>query len=62
MKSQRAMSILALVNFGIAIFLLFHRITPVEANSPATILRGRGLEIVDAQGTVRAAIGGNRTA
>jgi hypothetical protein len=56
MKSQHVMSILTLANFGIAIFLLFHHITSVEASSPATILRGRGLEIVDGQGRVRASI------
>ena len=56
MKSQRAMSLLTLANFGIAIFLLLHHIPSVEATSQATILRGSGLEIVDAHGTVRASI------
>jgi hypothetical protein len=56
MKSMRAMSLLTLANFGIAIFLLLHHIQSVEATSQATILRGSGLQIVDAHGTVRASI------
>jgi hypothetical protein len=38
------------------IFLFLHHISAVEASSPATVLRGSGLEIVDAQGKVRASI------
>jgi hypothetical protein len=56
MKCQRLMSALTLVNFGIVIFLSLHHIASVEASSPATVLRGSGLEIVDAQGKVRASI------
>lgn len=56
MKCQRLMSVLTLVNFGIVIFLLLHHSASVEASSPATVLRGGGLEIVDAQGKVRASI------
>jgi hypothetical protein len=56
MKCQRLISVLTLVNFGIVIFLSLHHITSVEASSPATVLRGRSLEIVDAQGKVRASI------
>jgi hypothetical protein len=56
MKNQRFMSVLTLVNFGVVIILFLHHISAVEASSPATILRGSGLEIVDAQGKVRASI------
>lgn len=56
MKCHRLMSVLTLVNFGIVIFLLLHHSASVEASSPATVLRGGGLEIVDAQGKVRASI------
>ena len=56
MKYQRLMSVLTLVNFGIAIFLLLHHSAPVEASSSAPVLRGSKLEIVDAQGKVRASI------
>jgi hypothetical protein len=56
MKNQRALTVLTLVNLGFVIFLLLHQIGPVEASSPASVLRGSGLEIVDAQGKVRASI------
>jgi|SRR5208283_812545 len=56
MKNQRILTVLTLVNLGIVIFLLLNQIRPVEASSPATVLRGSGLEIVDAQGKVRASI------
>jgi hypothetical protein len=56
MNTQRVLTVLTLVNLGIVIFLLLHQIEQVEANSPLTVLRGRGLEIVDAQGKVRASI------
>jgi hypothetical protein len=56
MKYHRLLGVLTLVNFVIVIFLLLHHTAPVEASSPATVLRGSGLEIVDAQGKVRASI------
>ena len=56
MKYQRWMTVLTLVNFGLVIFLALHHIASVEAGSPSTVLRGRSLEIVDAQGKVRASI------
>jgi hypothetical protein len=56
MKIQRILTVLTLVNLGIVIFLLFNHTWTVEADSPATVLRGRGLEIVDVQGRVRASI------
>lgn len=55
MKNPRAATILTLVNLGIVVFLLFQQVRTVEANSPA-VLRGSGLEIVDARGKVRASI------
>ena len=56
MKNQRVLNILTLLNLGILIFVLFHQVGRVEASSPVTVLRGSGLEIVDAQGKVRASI------
>jgi hypothetical protein len=56
MKSQRISAALAFVNLGILIFLLLGRMWPVQASNPAPVLRGRGLEIVDSQGKVRASI------
>ena len=55
MKTQRLLIVLTLVNLGILISLLI-QIRPVQANNAAPILRGRGLEIVDGQGKVRASI------
>jgi hypothetical protein len=56
MKNEHTLTVLTLVNLGFVIFLLLHQIGPVEAGSPASVLRGSGLEIVDAQGKVRASI------
>jgi hypothetical protein len=56
MKNHRLTIALTLVNLGILAFLLLRQIVPVQASSPATILRARGLEIVDDQGRVRASI------
>ena len=56
MKIQRILTVVTLVNLGVVIFLLLNQTRTVEANSPATVLRGRGLEIVDARGKVRASI------
>jgi hypothetical protein len=56
MKNQRVLNILTVLNLGILIFVLFHQVGRVEASSPVTVLRGSGLEIVDAQGKVRASI------
>ena len=56
MKDQRVMIGLTVANLGIMIFMLFHQSGPVAASSPASVLRARGLEIVDDQGRVRASI------
>ena len=56
MNNQRVLTALTLVNLGILVFLLLHQIRQVEASSSATVLRGRGLEIVDAEGKVRSSI------
>ena len=55
MKTQRLLIVLTLVNLGILMSLLIQN-RPVEANNAAPILRGRGLEIVDGRGKVRASI------
>jgi hypothetical protein len=55
MKTQRLLIVLTLVNLGILISLLIQN-RPVDANNAAPILRGRGLEIVDGHGKVRASI------
>jgi hypothetical protein len=56
MKNQRMLTVLTLFNAGVLIFLVLNQIRPVEASSPTSVLRGSGLEIVDAQGKVRASI------
>lgn len=56
MKNQRALTLLTLVNLGVLMYLLFNQIHTVQASGTATVLRGSGLEIVDAQGRVRASI------
>jgi hypothetical protein len=56
MKDERILTLLTLVNLGLLVFLLFHQTRIVEANGALPVLRGTGLEIVDAQGKVRASI------
>jgi len=56
MKDGRILTFLTLVNLGILGFLLFHETRIVEAKGALPVLRGSGLEIVDAQGKVRASI------
>ena len=56
MNNRHILTVLTLVNLGILGFLLVNRAQTVEADSTLPILRGRGLEIVDAQGRVRASI------
>ena len=56
MSNQRVLAVITLLNLGLLIFLLSTQVKTVEANAPATVLRAQGLEIVDAQGKVRASI------
>jgi hypothetical protein len=54
MKLQRSLIVLTLLNLGILVSTL--TMGPAAAQAPAAMLRGRGLEIVDDQGRVRASI------
>ena len=56
MKSQHALWALTLVNVVLLVSLLWRSATPVSAQDGSTVLRGSALEIVDAQGNVRASI------
>jgi hypothetical protein len=56
MVNQRMLNLLTVVNLGILIFLLSNRTRTVEAHDVLPVLRGSGLEIVDAQGKVRASL------
>lgn len=55
MKIQRLLVTLTFVNLALLVFLLAQAHT-VEASNDSGILRGRGLQIVDAEGKVRASI------
>lgn len=55
MKTQRFLVFLTVVNLGILLFQLIHSRT-AEAQNVVPVLRGRGLEIVDDSGRLRASI------
>lgn len=57
MKTQRALAVLTVLNLGVLAFLFTRQAAAVHAGgTDQEVLRGRGLEIVDAQGKVRASI------
>lgn len=56
MKSPSLLTGLTLVNLGMLVFVLIRQVLPVQADSPDQVLRARALEIVDAQGKIRASI------
>jgi hypothetical protein len=55
MKTQRLLVTLTVINLGLTGYLMA-QIGSVSAQEGASMLRGSGLEIVDAQGRVRASI------
>ena len=56
MHKTHLLSALTLVNLGILIFVVSHRAVPVQASGPEQVIRARALEIVDAQGKLRASL------
>ena len=56
MKSQRFLFGLTVVNFALALLGCAQHLRPAIAQTEPPMLRGRGLEIVDDQGRVRASI------
>ncbi len=56
MKNTHALTALTLVNLGILLIALSHYVLPVQASGSEQVVRARALEIVDAQGKVRASI------
>ncbi|HEX6433399.1 MAG TPA: hypothetical protein VFZ87_04130 [Gemmatimonadales bacterium] len=56
MNLQRFLVGVSILNLGLLIFLLMSRTEPALASPQAPVLRGSALEIVDAQGRVRASI------
>jgi hypothetical protein len=57
MKTQRTVVALTVANLGLLLLVLVQQLRPADAQGELPVLRGRALEIVDAQGRVRASIG-----
>jgi hypothetical protein len=56
MKTQRMLVVLTMVNLVLLLVALAERVRPAMAQDQLAMLRGRGLEIVDSRGRVRASI------
>lgn len=56
MRTSRSLIVLTVLNSALVAFLLIQQLRPAFAASEPQVLRGRGLEIVDSQGQVRASI------
>ena len=56
MKTPRTIVALTVVNLALVLFGLVQQMRPAVAQGEPPVLRGRALEIVDAQGRVRASI------
>jgi len=55
MRIQRLLAVLTALNFMLLVLLLA-QLSPVQAGAESSVLRGRGLEIVDDRGRIRASI------
>lgn len=56
MRTSRSVIALTVLNSALLAVLLIQQLRPAFADSTPQMLRGRGLEIVDSQGRVRASI------
>ena len=56
MKNTSALAVLTVVNFGMLMVVLFHHAATVEASGTLQVVRARALEIVDAEGKLRASL------
>ena len=56
MKTNRTIWVLTAINVVLVGFVVLREARPVQADGVAPVLRGQKLEIVDAQGKVRASI------
>src|SRR3954470_23195010 len=56
MKTPRSLVALTLINFILLLLTVGQQLAPAFAQGELPVLRGRALEIVDAQGRVRASI------
>lgn len=56
MKTPRSLIALTATNFALLLLAVAQQVHPASAQAEPSVLRGRALEIVDAQGRVRASI------
>lgn len=56
MKLSKSLAALTIANLGLLLLLVSQQVRPAFGQGEAPVLRGRGLEIVDSQGRVRASI------
>jgi hypothetical protein len=56
MQKTHLLAALTLVNLALLVFIVCRPITPAQASEPAQVIRARALEIVDAQGKLRASL------
>ena len=56
MRAQRSLITLTVLNLALLVFSVAQRLHPAIAENQSSVLRGRGLQIVDAQGRIRASI------
>jgi len=56
MKTPRSLVALTSINLALLLLILAQQLRPAFAQNEVPVLRGRALEIVDAQGRVRASI------
>ncbi len=56
MKLSKSLGALTIANLGLLLLLVSQQLRPAFGQGEAPVLRGRALEIVDSQGSVRASI------
>ena len=56
MKTSRALAVLTVINAAVLLPVAMQQLRSARADAAPPVLRGRALEIVDAQGRVRASI------
>ena len=56
MRAPRSLIMLTVLNLALLAFSLAQQLHPAFAENQPSVLRGRGLQIVDAQGRIRASI------
>lgn len=56
MKNTSAVTVVTIMNLALLVTIAVDRIGSVEASSASQVIRARGIEIVDAQGKLRASL------